>query len=67
MRRRPGFTLIEVLLSAAIAALAVGLVYSIFHTVTRTLDRDVVARREPHAVLDALQRLSEDVERAAVS
>lgn len=59
---RSGMTLIEILLAAAIAALIVALVFSVYHTVSVTLQGQQERRRGPDAAAAAVERIAHDLE-----
>ena len=59
--RRPGFTLIELILAIAIASLVVTLVFSTYHTVTVILQGQEDRRRGADKVADAVRQLERDL------
>jgi type II secretion system protein J len=59
--RRSGMTLIELLLAIAIAALVITLVFSIYRTVSVTMQGQDERRRGADAAADAVQRIARDM------
>lgn len=60
---RHGFTLLETLLSLAIAVVVVALVYSVYHTVTQTLAGQQSRATGPERTAAIVQRIAEDLAR----
>ena len=61
--RPAGFTLLETLLSLAIALVVVALVYSVYHTVTQTLEGQQSRETGPERTAEVLQQISDDLTR----
>ncbi len=59
--RRPGFTLIELILAMAIASLVVTLIFSTYHTVTVTLQGQQDRRRGADKAADAVRQIERDL------
>ena len=60
-RPRSGMTLIELILAIAIAALVITLVFSVYRTVSVTLQGQDERRRGADAAADAIQRIARDI------
>lgn len=62
--RSPGFTLVELLLSVAIAAVVVALLASLFASTARTVEGQEARTKDAPAAMDVLDRLRDDIGRA---
>lgn len=60
---RAGFTLIEVLLAVAIAAVVAALAWSLLSSTTRAVERETLQARGPAAAAQAVEQMREDLTR----
>ena len=58
---RSGMTFIELILAIAIASLVITLVFSVYRTVSVTMQEQDERRRGADAVADAVQRIAHDI------
>jgi len=63
MFRSAGFTLLETLLSLAIAFVVVALVYTVYHSVIRTMEGQKDRQSGPELTAQVLQQISDDLAR----
>lgn len=61
---RTGFTLLETMLSIAISVVVVALVYSVYHSVTKTLEGQQSRQNGPERATEALHVIRDDLSRA---